>query len=392
MSSPTYIGIALAVFVVTALLYFQSIERFEDVPADLNKAPVSRPVERMPPFKSMTSPGAPPAPKEAIATRSELAELDSKLTTWLDAASQRELENPAALTMDQREMRVMFQGRISAIRQQLGTGIIVDKSKAVAAEILKMRKENAGWQHVYPTLGAVSDFAIGSSDTAMLTNDQYAEFRGIMLVTIQKMKDYPTSEPLDVVRLKQLEVINQELSSIDKQNRIPLIRVGVARTFLQLMDRPTQPLPSLMSIEGIYEKSLIANPMDVIRQVQIIPNPPQELIDLAAYLSTGKASQQHVIAARAQVAAAANSSGPNVLTSSVSPLVSYNPDYLVRATRLCKEIRQAFPDDAESLGCGKAATTEDAAETQIYTVCQRIRESVPSVTPEQFNCPKRSVY
>jgi len=144
-----------------------------------------------------------------------------------------------------------------------------------------------------------------------------------------------------------------------------------------------------MSIDGVYEKSLIANPMDVIRQVQIISNPPKDLIDLAAYLATGNASQEDVMAARTKVAAASNASTKCVRSASSS----YNPtNYVARATRLCKEIRQAFPDDADALGCTKVATTNDAAETQVYTVCQRIRESVPSVTPEQFNCPERSVY
>ena len=59
-----------------------------------------------------------------------------------------------------------------------------------------------------------------------------------------------------------------------------------------------------------------------------------------------------------------------------------------RATTLCKQVSVAFPEDATSLGCSDV-NTEYEAETVINTVCDRIRWSVPSVTPEQFNCPVR---
>jgi len=56
------------------------------------------------------------------------------------------------------------------------------------------------------------------------------------------------------------------------------------------------------------------------------------------------------------------------------------------AKRLCYQIRKAFPKDAQALGCAPV-TTEYEAETVINTICTRLKSSVPTVTPEQFNCP-----
>ena len=391
MSSPTLIGVAIAVFFVAALLYFQSIEGFvsnvpigstalgstepigTNVPADLNLAPVSRPLERIPQTQSGPSLTSTPIQRDALATLAELAELDSKLMTWLAAASQRELENPAALTATQREQRVQFQARVSAIRQQLGTGLIVDKSKDVSAEIMKMRNLNASWQ-VYPSIVDANEFAVGKSDTSFLTDEEYAQFRGIMNAYRMELEGYPQPEPLLLVRMKQLELIDTELRPIDAQNRVPLIRVGSARSFLQMMRQPTQPLPSLISMDGIYDSatSLAANPIDIIRQVQTIPNPPLALIQMVNYLASGTATTKEVVDARNLV----NSEG-------------YNPsNFVARAAKLCREVKEAFPNDFEALGCTKKRPiTEEDGRTVVYTVCQRIRESVPTVTPEQFNCP-----
>jgi hypothetical protein len=60
-----------------------------------------------------------------------------------------------------------------------------------------------------------------------------------------------------------------------------------------------------------------------------------------------------------------------------------------RARRLCKQVQEAFPNDAEALGCPMHPQTDPvSAETVVYNVCARIRDSVPSVSPDQFNCPK----
>jgi len=397
MSSPTLIGASIAVFIVAALLYVQSVEGFvSNVPADLNRATISRPNIYIPAMHGPKPPGIPgptATPKEAMATKNELAELDSKLTTWLSAANQRELENPASLSPHQRQQRVGYQARISTIRQQLGTGLIVDKSKDVSAEILRLRNENAGWQ-VYPMFTDSSDFAPHISPTAFLSPEQYREFRGRMLAGLRGLQEYPQAEPLILVRQKQIEEIDSELRPVDAQGRLPPIRVRAARDFLVAMMQPTQPLPSLISIDGIYEPNIVANPLDIIRQVQIMPNPPQCLVALANYLSTGKASFSEVMHARSIVAEHEYSGfGPSYRqgTQGSHGLGNGRPleNMVSRAATLCKQVREAFPFDAESLGCPKVMPAhEPAAETVIYTVCQRIRETVPNVTPDQFYCPR----
>ncbi len=73
--------------------------------------------------------------------------------------------------------------------------------------------------------------------------------------------------------------------------------------------------------------------------------------------------------------------------------IAYDPTDLVkRANVLCKQVAEAFPHDAAALGCPKKPVSNDyEAETTINTVCDRLRYSVPDVSPEQFNCPKRVV-
>jgi len=393
MSSLTLIGASIAVFCITALLYFQSIEGFETrIPADLNRAPVSAPPSNTIPAQTIQRPPGIPGPtatqKEAFATKNELAELDSKLTTWLSAANQRELENPASLSPFQRQQRIGYQARISTIRQQLGTGLIVDKSREVNAEILKLRNENAGWQ-IYPMFTDSSDFAPHISPTAFLSPEQYREFRGRMLAGLRGLQEYPQAEPLILVRQKQIEEIDSELRPVDAQGRLPPIRVRAARDFLTAMMQPTQPLPSLISIDGIYEPNIVANPLDIIRQVQSIPNPPQYLAALSKYLATGKASFSEVMHARSIVA--------EHEYAGLGPEYSYRKgtqgrqleSMVGRATILCKQVREAFPLDAEALGCPRVIpTNETSAETVIYTVCQRIKETIPTVTPDQFYCPR----
>jgi hypothetical protein len=52
-----------------------------------------------------------------------------------------------------------------------------------------------------------------------------------------------------------------------------------------------------------------------------------------------------------------------------------------RTKRFCKQIRQAFPKDADALGC------DVIGPGTMATVCDRLRYSVPTVSPEQFGCP-----
>ena len=277
MSSLSLIGAAIALFFIAALLYIQSLNEgftstglqamrsqmtgltgsreVSDVPADLNQAPISKPVSVIPPVigpRPQTIPGSTAAtPKDALATRNELAELDNRLMTWIDAASQREVINPMALSADQREKRVLYQAQSSAVRQQLGTGIIVDKSKDVVADIQRLQIENSGWQ-TYPAYVDMSTFNPKGSPTSILTTKDYSTFRGIMLAALASLNANPLSNPLDLVRQKQLEQIDSELRITDKQGRTPFIRNGVAIAFLKVMLDSAQPLPSLITMDGLY--------------------------------------------------------------------------------------------------------------------------------------------
>jgi hypothetical protein len=410
MTSLSIIGAAIAIFVVAALLYHQSTEGFKDynVPADLNQAPISAPKEQVPTATQRPQgiPGATTAPKEAMATRKELAELDSKLTTWLAAASQREMDNPAALTPEQLQKRVIYQARISSIRQQLGTGLITDTSRQVSKETLSIRKENAGWQKVYPNIESIYDFAKDVPEDRFLTPNQYLEFRGIMMAGLQGYQAFTQPDPLQNIRMQQLEVIDQDLRSFDKHQRIPPIRVGVARVFLQQMTKPDQPLPTLLSLEADREQpNLSGNPVDVIRNLKNIQwtflaqyDPvaaaraglENSIANMLGRLESGHATHDEVVAARHdviefdhEVDAMHNSYRPN----------AYNPKNLMkRADTLCRQIKEAFPHDAEALGCYERYPHNDfEAETIINTVCARLRDSVPTVTPEQFNCPRNAI-
>jgi len=92
-----------------------------------------------------------------------------------------------------------------------------------------------------------------------------------------------------------------------------------------------------------------------------------------------------------------DSSGPDSTSSAQGPATGFpqpkpkpvtleGTDLIKGAKRLCRDVTKAFPRDAQALGCSPI-NTKFQAETVINTVCANIRSSVPSVTPEQFNCP-----
>jgi len=92
-----------------------------------------------------------------------------------------------------------------------------------------------------------------------------------------------------------------------------------------------------------------------------------------------------------------DSSGPESTSSAQGPATGFTQpkpkpvalegtDLIKGANRLCRDVTKAFPRDAQALGCSPI-NTKFQAETVINTVCANIRSSVPSVTPEQFNCP-----
>lgn len=438
---PQIISAAVAVFVVAALLWFatRSGDRREGfagypiapvagrpygaigeladdsdrVPADLNRAPIvlPHPVNVVPPSgqRPVATPGAPTAPKEAMATRKDLNELDSKILTWLAAATQRETEYPGSLTAVQRQRRIMLQSRHAEVLEQLGTDLITDTYKRVAEEIATLRREIAGWGRTARGIEAIHDFAKDAPAEALLTPDQYAEFRELFYAILNDYRGHTQPDPLQRVRTQQLQVIAQSLPSPATPQPQPAIRVGAARLFLVQATRPDQPLPTLMdpAVMSQPQTQPIANPADIISQLRDISwrltisydSPAtaalkQQVAGLLAQLQ-GRPSPVLVETARSSVVELQNqlAGTPLAATGRAPPAAAtYDPSDLTgRAARLCFQLREAVgPSDAVALGCPASATaTADrfVAETTINTVCERIRTSVPSLSPAQFNCP-----
>ena len=488
MSSTTVIGAATLIFCIAALLYYQSktTENFDSdsaevknmmnawavwdpkqppiagrsydprkaidasypVPPDLNRAPVSKP-GAFPPGALPTAadnhsqgvPGAPPSNRQTMAQSKDLSELDSKIMTWLAAASQREHEKPGSLTAQQLEQRIILQARLEDIRQQLGLNKITDNYKTVADEITALRRENAGWQHQAPYISAVFEYGNGVNPDALLTKEQYDRFFDLFGEAIKEYKDLYQPEPLQKVRYQQLQVIRQSLIDSSSPTNPPPIRMGAAQLFLRQMLRPEQPLPTLYSVDFLGSRSGIGsvlglgnemNPDDVMEYLRNIQwkltmsyDPAdQEMKRSAASLMdrlraggisvTDARSAAVQMDARMQpmafgspgtishfVGSGSSSSGPD--SSSSGPDSSPGPatgftqpkpntvtlegtDLIKGAKRLCRDVTKAFPRDAQALGCSPI-NTKFQAETVINTVCANIRSSVPSVTPEQFNCP-----
>ena len=428
------VGAAVAIFIIAALLYYQSKTQTNEhftqystpvagrpygafnnadehypVPADLNRAAIAVPNSLITSaFARPTGvPGPGHAPKEALATRKDLSDLDDKIMVWLDGASQRDAEQPGMLTSEQRQRRVMLQGRLADVRTQFGTGLITDSARLVQQEALELRKENTGWGQLAPSLEDAYNFGKDTDPDSFLSDVQYAEFRGLFNTSLNELKKLAQPDPLQRVRLQQLQVIQQELLRIPKG---PAIRVGPARLFLIQALKPEQPLPTLFSLESRDpERALYADsPMDIINALRDIQwkltvsyNPAEQelkrsVASMLNRLQSESFTTQDIQAARQTVSNIQSLGGPkpnpSPNTSSEQGL-AYNPDNLQRrATVLCRQIREAFPeDDAKALGCGPPVENEYEAESVINTVCDRLRYSVPSVTPEQFNCPSRKV-
>jgi len=422
------------IFIVAALLYYQSHshEGFVDanraawtpektpvagrlydpatndsypVPADLNRALPAAPMGSVPTSQQrpvMTpGTGTMTAPREAMAQLKDLHELDNKILLWLDAAGQKEREQPGSLTPSQLQERVMLQARLNDVRTQLGTGMITDTWKRVADETMQLRRENAGWQQRSPSLDEVYSFGQGSDPNAFLTEEDYIKFYGLFNASVQELQGLAQPDPLQKVRLQQLQVMRQDLMDTAKK-MVPPIKMGAAQLYLRQLLKPDQPLPTLFTVSGPpVAISMEDSPFDVIADLRDIQwkltvsyDPvAQELKRATAAmldrLKTGEMSPQD---ARRQIAAFKVQGAPVAIAPTSDSVGSaYNPKNLIkRATTLCKQIEEAFPEDGEALGCRKVHSV-DEAETVINTVCDRLRYSVPSVTPEQFNCPARNV-
>jgi len=447
MTTPPIIGAAVAAFVVAALLYFQSqsTEAFavnptagsaigmtppvagrpyganssvaydEPLPADLNKTPPPGPPTPVPSYPQRPSgiPGPGTAPKEAMAQRKDLYQLRNNILIWMNAAAQRETERPGSLTPEQLQRRVMLQARLANIQEQLGTGILTDLYRTVSADINHLRRENEGWKQAAPSTEYTAEFGKDLADDAFLDKEHYGIFNRLFDANLREFKNFIQPDPLQRVRLQQLQMMRQELEVAERRyNGVPPIRVAAGRMYLMQMGRPDQPLPSLISIDRPTQgqQSLSVNPMDVIGQLKDMAwrltvnyNPAQtalqrsiaQLLDRA---QTGNMTPEEVNAARSHVVAmqskmVAPHSQQSTLIEEATPL-QYDPQNLhERAENLCEQVREAFGrENASALGCPTRPIQDKfEAETTINTVCNRIRTSVPTVTPEQFNCPRRNV-
>ena len=444
---------AILLFVVAALLYYQSApakkegfvtmtqtipppvagrpygaagERATEnwrVPTDLNRAPVAAPATAVVPQSQNRPngiPGAMTAPRQAMAEKKDLYELDSKISTWLFAATKRESEHPGSLTPEQLQRRVILQGRLADVRQQIVNDMITSTYKQVEQEISELRRENAGWGQFTPNLEAIQRFAKNIPADAFLSVDQYREFRALFDAATLELKGHTQPNPLERVRLQQLELIQQDLVAAERKFTPPPIRVGHARMFLQQSLRVEQPLPTLFALESRPDTLPVAhaaNPMDVISQLRDIQwrltvsyNPAEqalkrEVAALLRHLQSGKTTPVGVEAARSATAELTHRLAPmgtlgaagatGVSSCSGIPTLGYDPkDLIPRANRLCYQIHEAFPRDAEALGCpppNKPITTDFEAESAINIVCDRLHYSVPSVSPQQFGCSPRPV-
>jgi len=436
MSNSYAVGAVVMIFVVAALLYYQAhvIEGFNvpqgglpffknawstwdpsktplagrlydplvlanntyPVPADLSRMPIAQPYGTLPLSQQRPNqtPGPGTGPREALAQLKDLYELDNKIMTWLDAASQKDRDQPGSLTEDQLQERVMLQSRLAEVRDELGTGMIIDTWKKVADEILELRRENQGWQEMSPSLESLYGFGRGSNPNEFLTNMQYLEFYGLFNAAIQELEGLVQQNPLQKVRLQQLQVMRQDLMDNAQRMGTPPIKMGAAQLYLRQMLQADQPLPTLYSIDAPClkpEDRLENNPNDVLNDLRGLmrQRPGNEKVsDMFQIVISGQMKPDE---GRRRVASMWQDHDLHPKEDEEDRILDkggYNPKNRVkRAAVLCKQIAEAFPMDVEALGCMSKVNTEFEADTVINTVCDRLRYSVPSVSPEQFNCP-----
>ena len=466
MSSLTLISAAVAIFIVAALLWWvhqqearesfadlhgsapapalpvagrrygaagELATKYDNVPADLSRAPIASPLltNVVPPSgqRPIAIPGAPTAPRDAMASRKDLNELDVHINTWLAAATQRETEFPGSLTPVQTQRRVILQARLANVRNQLGTSVITDSYKLVAQENKDLIRENAGWGALAPSLDAIHGFAKGAPEEEFLTAEQYSQFRNLFHAVLNEYKSHTQPDPLQSVRLQQLQVIAQDLQSAERAAapHPPPIRVSAARLFLEQATKPDQPLPTLLSIaphplssgsgSGPGPGSLAANPADVISQLrdiewrltvtydpagaalkrqvgamlqalQVRPSPPPQVVEAARSAVVDLQNKVDSVGSAGSAGSVGSVGSAGSVGTGPEPA-----DLGGRANTLCDQMREAFGhEDAAALGCPKHRITDRfEAETTINMVCDRIHTSVPSVTTQQFNCPLRRV-
>jgi hypothetical protein len=335
---------------------------------------------------------------------------------------------------------------LAQIREELGTGMITSTYKQVAAETLQLRKENAMWQSVSPSLDEIHEFGSGLNPEAFLSEIEYRKFFSLFTAGIQELQGVAAPDPLQKVRLQQLQIMQQDLADAQMRGETPNIKVSAAKNYLIQMLKPDQPLPTLFSMEPapIDPKNMLANNFgDIMNEIKdmeftltVTYDPAtatlkRSLAALMDKMKTGEVSPASARSYMAQLREARSQAsqphksvesshrpinpgggpgsgsnpfpihpypkptpgpgpGPNPNPNPV-PRPPYEPNNLIRrANTLCEQIGEAFPEDMDALGC-RPVSNQFEAETVINTVCERLRYSVPSVTPEQFGCPRRNV-
>jgi len=398
-TTPGHIVAAILFFIISALLFYQSShEPFSNVPADLNFAPLAKPTTLIPSGTQRPIPGAAPPPP---VPRKDLDELNNQLMIWINGASQR--EDAHGLTDEQRQRTVILQGRLADVRTQLATGKITISPANVRKEIETLRKDNTSWNIPLPSLAEIGSFGKGS-DTPM-SPELFAKFKQLFHAGLEKLREQPQPDPLTKLRLQQLEMLRQDLNSKST------INTGTARLFLEQMLKPDQALPTLFHNQSPPESppqsppesppqsSHAQNPADVIAALKdvhwklTVTNDPSTqnlkpyVAKLLKKLQQGGASGAEVEASRASVIRLQNHLAP-VAIADEGPTSVIHDSLVNKARVLCRQMHKAFPGDAEALGCPHQtdSMTKLQAETTINTVCERLRYSVPTVSPEQFGC------
>jgi hypothetical protein len=381
MSSPALIGAAVALFIVAALLYeyaegfanppgfkpwdprnppaagrsYNTLSKYDTVPADLNEA---EPIAKVP---------VPNAPSKQIAQLKDLYDLDTKLTQWLESAAQRDLDSPGSLTTEQQHRRIRYQGRRADVRNQLETGVVTDSWQDVGKEIRLIYEDNEIWQEFYPTMAGIYTFGKGAPD-ALLSPTEYAEFFAIFEEALRELESATLQDTILKVRIQQLHTIRQELKEVARKGTPPIM-MSAAKRFLRKMIHPEQTLPTLYSMV-VPEPTLEKSTRDVLIEIRDCRVPDHGLRDdlLSGAVSAPEGRRRL-----------------REMKDKWEPVGWEQGDFVEledkRAKRLCKQIRQAFPKDADALGCNTIGPGTMA------TVCDRLRYSVPTVSPEQFGCP-----
>ena len=467
MSVPV-VTAAIAIFVIAALLYYQSPHGegfanpvagrfynsmnaepdYDKVPHDLDKAPMPGYTTQIPQSlqRPIMVPGAGVAPADAPASIKELRDLDNEIDIWVQSANMYERDNPGSLSFEQIDKRAELLNHQTDIKTQIASGKVTMSHKAAAQELMTLRVENKKWQRFVPDLSEINGFARHEQPMAFLTSEQYTQFKQLFAAILQMYKRHVQPEPLKRARIPQLETVQSDLQYAEKEFKgTPPIRVESARLFLHNAMQPEQPLPTLIALgphpdphphphprPGPHPHPKPnphpgPDPSDIIWQLRNLewkltvkydPGEQELKRSIAALLkrlSTEQLPEHDLDDIRREIAEVQNKRSPSGydLTSSGSsnpggynpsltpfrpthtstPGQEHDPKLQTRAETLCKQIHEAFPRDAEALGCPKRLQqmTRYEAESAINLVCDRLHTSVPTVTPEQFNCPRRAV-